>query len=51
MSGQPPILEWRDVRKRFAGPPVLDGLSLSVAAGRSLVIIGGSGQGDRKSVV
>ena len=45
MSGQPPILEWRDVRKRFGGPPVLDGLSLSVAAGRSLVIIGGSGQG------
>jgi len=38
-------LEWRGVRKRFDGAPVLDGLDLSVAAGRSLVIIGGSGQG------
>lgn len=37
-------LEWKGVRKRFDGP-VLDGLDLSVAAGRSLVIIGGSGQG------
>jgi phospholipid/cholesterol/gamma-HCH transport system ATP-binding protein len=39
-----PKLEWKGVRKRFDGP-VLDGLNLSVAAGRSLVIIGGSGQG------
>jgi phospholipid/cholesterol/gamma-HCH transport system ATP-binding protein len=39
-----PKLEWRGVRKRF-DDPVLDGLDLSVAAGRSLVIIGGSGQG------
>jgi phospholipid/cholesterol/gamma-HCH transport system ATP-binding protein len=38
-------LEWRGVSKRFEGAPVLDGLDLSVAAGRSLVIIGGSGQG------
>jgi phospholipid/cholesterol/gamma-HCH transport system ATP-binding protein len=38
-------LEWRGVRKRFDGAPVLDGLDLSVASGRSLVIIGGSGQG------
>jgi len=38
-------LEWRGVRKRFAGAPVLDGLDLAVAPGRSLVIIGGSGQG------
>jgi phospholipid/cholesterol/gamma-HCH transport system ATP-binding protein len=41
---QVPKLEWKGVRKRFDGP-VLDGLDLSVAAGRSLVIIGGSGQG------
>ena len=40
-----PKLEWRGVRKRFDGAPVLDGLNLSVAPGRSLVIIGGSGQG------
>ncbi|WP_165186123.1 ABC transporter ATP-binding protein [Caulobacter soli] len=39
-----PKLEWKGVRKRFDSP-VLDGLDLSVAAGRSLVIIGGSGQG------
>jgi phospholipid/cholesterol/gamma-HCH transport system ATP-binding protein len=38
-------LEWRGVRKRFGGAPVLDGLDLAVAPGRSLVIIGGSGQG------
>jgi phospholipid/cholesterol/gamma-HCH transport system ATP-binding protein len=38
-------LEWKAVRKRFDKGVVLDGLDLSVAAGRSLVIIGGSGQG------
>jgi phospholipid/cholesterol/gamma-HCH transport system ATP-binding protein len=38
-------LEWRGVAKRFSGAPVLDGLDLAVAPGRSLVIIGGSGQG------
>ena len=38
-------LEWRGVHKRFGGAPVLDGLDLAVAPGRSLVIIGGSGQG------
>ena len=38
-------LEWKGVRKRFDGASVLDGLNLSVAKGRSLVIIGGSGQG------
>ena len=40
-----PKLEWKAVDKRFDGAPVLAGLNLSVAAGRSLVIIGGSGQG------
>ena len=45
MRSRPPVLEWRDARIRFGGAPVLDGLNLSVAAGRSLVIIGGSGQG------
>jgi phospholipid/cholesterol/gamma-HCH transport system ATP-binding protein len=38
-------LEWRGVRKSFEGRPVLDALDLDVASGRSLVIIGGSGQG------
>ncbi len=45
MSDVAPKLEWRGVRKAFDGPPVLDGLDLSVMPGRSLVIIGGSGQG------
>jgi phospholipid/cholesterol/gamma-HCH transport system ATP-binding protein len=40
-----PKLEWRGVSKAFGGTKVLDGLDLSVQAGRSLVIIGGSGQG------
>lgn len=41
----PPKLEWRGVRKAFGENVVLDGIDVSVAAGRSLVIIGGSGQG------
>jgi phospholipid/cholesterol/gamma-HCH transport system ATP-binding protein len=40
-----PKLEWRGVHKAFDGKAVLQGLDLSVAPGRSLVIIGGSGQG------
>jgi phospholipid/cholesterol/gamma-HCH transport system ATP-binding protein len=41
----PAKLEWRGVYKRFNGHAVLRHLDLSVAAGQSLVIIGGSGQG------
>jgi phospholipid/cholesterol/gamma-HCH transport system ATP-binding protein len=40
-----PKLEWRGVRIRLSDRWVLDGLDLSVNQGRSLVIIGGSGQG------
>ncbi|PVM84464.1 ABC transporter ATP-binding protein [Caulobacter radicis] len=40
-----PKLAWKGVTKRFEGHTVLDGLDLSVAPGKSLVIIGGSGQG------
>jgi len=40
-----PKLAWKGVTKRFDGRAVLDGLDLSVAPGKSLVIIGGSGQG------
>jgi phospholipid/cholesterol/gamma-HCH transport system ATP-binding protein len=40
-----PKLEWRNIRKAFDGKVVLGDLDLSVAPGRSLVIIGGSGQG------
>ncbi len=45
MTDIAPKLHWKGVSKRFGGPPVLDSLDLSVAPGRSLVIIGGSGQG------
>ena len=40
-----PKLELRGVSKHFGGRSVLKAVSLDVAAGRSLVIIGGSGQG------
>jgi phospholipid/cholesterol/gamma-HCH transport system ATP-binding protein len=49
MTRPPPKLEWRGVSKRFGAEPVLNRLNLTVPAGRSLVIIGGSGQG--KSVM
>ena len=45
MTGETPKLEWRNIRKAFEGKVVLSDLDLSVAPGRSLVIIGGSGQG------
>ncbi|RYD82792.1 MAG: ATP-binding cassette domain-containing protein [Sphingomonadales bacterium] len=40
-----PILELRDVHKAFGPKQVLRGVDLKVAAGQSLVIIGGSGTG------
>lgn len=40
-----PILELRDVHKAFGPKHVLRGVDLTVAAGQSLVIIGGSGTG------
>ena len=43
-------LEWKGVCKRFDGPRVLDGFDLRIEAGRSLVIIGGSGQGKSVSI-
>jgi len=33
------------IKKKLRGRQVLDGVDIDVAAGRSLVIIGGSGQG------
>ena len=41
----PPKLEWLDVHKTLGGRRVLDGVTIDVAAGHSLVIIGGSGVG------
>ncbi len=45
MTDATPKLAWKGVTKRFEGRTVLDALDLSVAPGKSLVIIGGSGQG------
>ncbi|MDR3506399.1 MAG: ATP-binding cassette domain-containing protein [Caulobacteraceae bacterium] len=45
MSDQPPKLQWKDVRIHLSGHDVLDGLNLTAQTGRSLVVIGGSGQG------
>lgn len=44
-----PKIEWRGVTKRFSDRAVLHELHLQVLPGRSLVVIGGSGQG--KSVM
>jgi len=44
-----PRIELVDVHKRFGRKVVLDGVSLSIGAGESMVIIGGSGTG--KSVM
>ena len=45
MTSQVPKLAWKGVTKQFGDRKVLDQLDLSVAPGRSLVIIGGSGSG------
>ena len=50
MSGAAhPKIRVRGLRKAFAGKQVLDGIDLDVAAGTSMVVIGGSGTG--KSVL
>ncbi|MEP7211300.1 MAG: ATP-binding cassette domain-containing protein [Alphaproteobacteria bacterium] len=43
--GETPILELKSVHKAFGDKQVLRGVDLSVKAGQSLVIIGGSGTG------
>lgn len=45
-----PKLELRGISKRFGDKVVLDGVDIAVAPGRSLVIIGGSGQGKSVSI-
>ena len=49
MTKETPKIELRNVSKRFGSKVVLDNLSLSVPAGKSLIVIGGSGSG--KSVM
>ncbi|TLM68220.1 MAG: ATP-binding cassette domain-containing protein [Deltaproteobacteria bacterium] len=48
-TGQEPAIELRDVCKRFGRQEVLRGVNLTVFEGRTLVIVGASGQG--KSVI
>ena len=50
MSEPAPKLAWKGVSIRLNDKMVLDGLDLSAAPGRSLVIIGGSGQGKSVSI-
>lgn len=45
-----PKLAWKGIAKSFDGAPVLDRLDLEVETGRSLVIIGGSGEGKSVSL-
>ncbi|HUO92807.1 MAG TPA: ATP-binding cassette domain-containing protein [Rhizomicrobium sp.] len=44
-AGKSPKIELRGVKKRFGPKVVLDGIDLTLDAGSSLVIIGGSGTG------
>jgi polar amino acid transport system ATP-binding protein len=44
-SPTPPILDLRGVHKQFGVARVLKGVSLSLAAGEVVVILGGSGSG------
>ena len=45
MSPSPPVIEYRDVRKRFGDFTALDGVSLAVAKGEVVCLIGPSGSG------
>jgi phospholipid/cholesterol/gamma-HCH transport system ATP-binding protein len=45
MNGSVPKIRLRGLRKSFGDKPVLEGVDLAVAAGESLVVIGGSGTG------
>ena len=45
MSGRPPKIRVRGLKKSFGARTVLSGVDFDVAAGESLVIIGGSGTG------
>ena len=45
MQPPAPLLEVRDVRKRFAGVKALDGVSLTVQPGEVLALVGENGAG------
>ncbi|HSB52453.1 MAG TPA: ATP-binding cassette domain-containing protein, partial [Dissulfurispiraceae bacterium] len=46
---EPPLIEFRDVVKRFDGRPILDGINLKIYEGHITTMIGKSGTG--KSVL
>ena len=46
---RPIVVEVREVRKRFGAHTVLDGVSVEVLRGETVVVLGGSGEG--KSVL
>jgi phospholipid/cholesterol/gamma-HCH transport system ATP-binding protein len=45
MGERRPVIEVNEVVKRFGAQTVLDGVSLDVVAGETMVVMGGSGSG------
>src|SRR5262245_36676437 len=45
MSPAPPLLEVKNLRKRFTGVQALDGVGLHIAAGEVLAVVGENGAG------
>jgi polar amino acid transport system ATP-binding protein len=44
-EASPPMLQLRNIVKRFGGKPILDGVSLDIAKSRAVALIGASGSG------
>ena len=49
-AGEPPIISLRNVVKSFDGKRVIDGLTLDIQRGETMVIMGGSGSGKSTSL-
>ena len=45
MNNGQPIISLQNVEKSLGGRPVLRGMTIDIAKGESVVIVGGSGQG------